>query len=235
MNQLFDITDVCRMLGTTSRTLRFYEQKGLIKSTIGPFSSRRQYSNAQIQKVKNVLVLRSLGLPIRKIQELQKGDKDLVSAVSERRTEVLASITSKIAELNILNESLSIMESGKSIYESQTQQHIVIKPDTVYKEIARICTDSIIAGKYEKCHNYFNEKLKTYLPLSSFERVCSDTIKPLGKHVMIDKTETDNSFSNIIYVYLRYEKLGLYVKYVFNNGQISGIWLNYFLKEGERK
>ena len=27
---LYDITEVCKKLGTTSRTLRFYEEKGLL-------------------------------------------------------------------------------------------------------------------------------------------------------------------------------------------------------------
>ena len=31
--QMYDITAVCKMLGTTSRTLRFYEEKGIIQST----------------------------------------------------------------------------------------------------------------------------------------------------------------------------------------------------------
>ena len=33
---LYDITEVCGMMGTTSRTLRFYEEKGIIKSTSSP-------------------------------------------------------------------------------------------------------------------------------------------------------------------------------------------------------
>ncbi len=34
MKQLYDITEVCAMLGTTSRTLRYYEDQGLITSTL---------------------------------------------------------------------------------------------------------------------------------------------------------------------------------------------------------
>ena len=39
--QIYDITEVCKMLGTTSRTLRFYEEKGIIQSTTVGTSSRR--------------------------------------------------------------------------------------------------------------------------------------------------------------------------------------------------
>ena len=45
---LFDITAVCKMLGITSRTLRFYEEKGIITSTTIGLSSRRQYTEEQV-------------------------------------------------------------------------------------------------------------------------------------------------------------------------------------------
>ncbi|MBR4033904.1 MAG: MerR family transcriptional regulator, partial [Clostridia bacterium] len=61
---LYDITEVCKMLGTTSRTLRFYEEKGIIQSTTLGTSARRQYSEEQLSLIKNVLVLRTLGLSV---------------------------------------------------------------------------------------------------------------------------------------------------------------------------
>ena len=62
--QLYDIAKVCQMLGTTSRTLRFYQEKGIIQSTSTPFSNRRQYTMAQIEKIRNVMALRALGLSV---------------------------------------------------------------------------------------------------------------------------------------------------------------------------
>ena len=44
----YDITQVCRILGTTSRTLRFYEEKGIITSTTNGLSSRRQYTESNM-------------------------------------------------------------------------------------------------------------------------------------------------------------------------------------------
>ena len=45
---LWDISEVCNMLGTTSRTLRFYEEKGLIQSTTEGLSHRRRYTEQQL-------------------------------------------------------------------------------------------------------------------------------------------------------------------------------------------
>ena len=86
--QMYDITEVCKMLGTTSRTLRFYEEKGIIQSTTHGTSSRRQYTEEQISHIKNVLVLRTLGLSVKAVAELQTKGADLKDAVLSKRAEI---------------------------------------------------------------------------------------------------------------------------------------------------
>ncbi len=56
MDELWDITALCRTLGTTSRTLRYYESEGLIESTTDGTSRRRRYTPAQAEKIKQVMV-----------------------------------------------------------------------------------------------------------------------------------------------------------------------------------
>ena len=85
---LFDITEVCRMLGTTSRTLRFYEEKGIIQSTTVGISSRRQYTAEQLTNIKSVFVLRTLGLSVKTISELQAEKSELKSAVSSKKADI---------------------------------------------------------------------------------------------------------------------------------------------------
>ena len=46
-NTLYSIKDVCKMLGTTSRTLRFYEGKEIISSCRDAFSSLRYYNERE--------------------------------------------------------------------------------------------------------------------------------------------------------------------------------------------
>ena len=43
---LYDIADVCQKLNITSRTLRFYEEKGLIQSSRSDDSNRRKYTES---------------------------------------------------------------------------------------------------------------------------------------------------------------------------------------------
>ncbi len=70
METTYDITEVCTRLGTTSRPLRYYEEQGLIESTTDYPSRRRRYTEAQVDAIRQVLALRTLGLSVAAIREL---------------------------------------------------------------------------------------------------------------------------------------------------------------------
>ena len=214
------------MLSTTSRTLRFYEEKGIIQSTTVGISSRRQYTEEQISNIKNVLILRALGLSVKSISELQTNGTDLRDAVLSKRAEIYASIDSRIREINLLNEALSVIESGKDIFTEDWQLSSVTNAEE--KEIARICTDAILNGDNDTLYKYLSHRMTEYMPRSVFLAVRKDTLSPLGKFVSIDKTVADGMFSNKLYCYVRFSKLGLKITYVFHGGKIDGLWLGYY-------
>ena len=224
--QMYDITEVCKMLGTTSRTLRFYEEKGIIQSTTVGTSSRRQYTEEQISHIKNVLVLRTLGLSVKAIAELQTKGTDLKDAVLSKRAEIYASIDSRIREINLLNEALSALESGKDIFAEDWQLSSAMNAEE--KEIARICTDAILSGDTNTLYEYLSSRLAEYMPRDVYLVVRKDTLAPLGNFVSIDKTVADDRFSNKLYCFVRYSKLGLKITYVFHGGKIDGLWLGYY-------
>ena len=58
--------------------------------------------------------------------------------------------------------------------------------------------------------------------------VRKDTFAPLGDFVSIDKTVADDMFSNKLYCFIKYSKLGLKITYVFHGGKIDGFWLGYY-------
>ena len=223
---LYDITEVCKMLGITSRTLRFYEEKGIIQSTTVGTSLRRQYTEEQISNIKNVLVLRTLGLSVKAIAELQTKGTDLKDAVLSKRAEIYAFIDSRIGEINLLNEALSALESGKNIF-SEEWQHSPA-PNAEKKEIARICTNAILSGDINTLYEYLSPRLAEYMPRDVYLVVRKDTLTPLGDYISIDRTVADDRFSNKLYYFVRYSKLGLKITYVFHVGKIDGLWLGYY-------
>ena len=228
MNQkfLYDITEVCKMLGTTSRTLRFYEEKGIIQSTTVGASSRRQYTEEELSLVKNVLVLRTLGLSVKAIAELQNSRTNLKEAVLSKRAEIYASIESRVREINLLNEALSALESGKNIFNEDWQLSSAMNAEE--KEIARLCTDAILNGDDNVLYEHLSPRLAQYMPKDVYCVVRKDTLAPLGDFVTIEKTVADDRFSNKLYCFVRYTKLGLKITYVFHGGKIDGFWLGYY-------
>ena len=223
---LYDITEVCKMLGITSRTLRFYEEKGIIQSTTLGTSLRRQYSDEQISNIKNVLVLRTLGLSVKAIAELQTKGTDLKDAVLSKRAEIYASIDSRIREINLLNEALSAIECGKDIFADDWQLSSAMNAEE--KEIARICTNAILNGDTDTLYEYLSPRLAEYMPRDVYRVVHKDTLAPLGTFVSIDKTVADDRFSNKLYCFVRFSKLGLKITYVFHGEKIEGLWLGYY-------
>ena len=224
--QMYDITEVCRMLGTTSRTLRFYEEKGIIQSTTVGTSSRRQYTEEQLSLIKNVLVLRTLGLSVKAIAELQNSETDLKEAVLSKRAEIYASIESRVREINLLNEALSALESGKNIFSEDWQLSSAMNAEE--KEIARLCTYAILNGDNNVLYEHLSPRLTQYMPTDVYCVVRKDTLAPLGDFVSIEKTVADDRFSNKLYCFVRYTKLGLKITYVFHGGKIDGLWLGYY-------
>lgn len=80
MMELVKITELTNQLGITSRTLRYYEQMGLIQSVRLPFEKYRYYDSENIERVKQILVLRKMQIPIRDIQRIYE-TKDLMVLV----------------------------------------------------------------------------------------------------------------------------------------------------------
>jgi DNA-binding transcriptional MerR regulator len=107
--QDWSIQDIARLAGTTSRTLRHYDDVGLVKpSRIGD-NGYRYYDAAALVKLQRVLLLRELGLGIPAIGEVLAGQRDDTVALRthldwlaherERLARQMASVERTITEL----------------------------------------------------------------------------------------------------------------------------------------
>ena len=225
-DNLYDINVVCNLLGTTSRTLRFYEEKQIIASAERTDSSRRQYTSSQIEQIRNVLVLRSLGLSVKEIRSLQKKDGNLRSAIELNRAKIYACIAEKVKTLHLLNEALALLENGRDVFERNDERSIV--PDKEREKMVQICTGAIVDDDADTLYLFLSDKLRAYMPKEVYKKIREDTLNPLGAFIGVDRMETVANFPNIIVQYVRYEKLGLMIKYVFCNEKISGLWFHYY-------
>lgn len=223
---IYDIADVCQKLNITSRTLRFYEEKGIIDSTKDGFSNRRKYTKQQIDNISKVVTLRALGLSIKAIQELKNNGVNLKDEIISRRAEVYARIDKHIREIDRLNEALALIDSGNNLFEAKSEE--ILSVSDVELNTVNVCSDAIARGDTDTLYEYLSDKLKEYMPKDVFCTIRNDTLKPLGDFVCFGEAEPDPIHTNKVYKYVKYSKLGLKITFIFYGKKIDGMWLSYY-------
>ncbi|HYX45201.1 MAG TPA: MerR family transcriptional regulator [Sphingomicrobium sp.] len=101
MDQPLDIRDVARRTGLTSRALRFYEARGLIRP-LRTYSGRRLYGRGELERIQQILALKRAGLSLAQIGKLTAhGSIDLASLVE--------------AQLKLIEERKAELDQAKSL------------------------------------------------------------------------------------------------------------------------
>ena len=225
-NGIYDISEVCDMLKITSRTLRYYEEKGIIQSTVMGTTSRRHYTEEQIKHIRNVLVLRTLGLSINTIAELQAQNADLRDAVLSKRAEIYSFIEKRVHQINILNEALIAIESGEDIFSKDWYGSPTANKKDMQAE--GICTKAIVDGDTETLYEYLSPRMQKFMPRDVYKAARDETLERLGEFVGFEKMTVDKNHPNKIYQFVKYKTLGLKITFVFHSGMIDGLWFNYY-------
>jgi DNA-binding transcriptional MerR regulator len=78
----WSIQDVARMAGTTSRTLRHYDDIGLLKPSRVGTNGYRYYDGGALVQLQRILLLRALGLGLPTIAEVFQHETDAVKALT---------------------------------------------------------------------------------------------------------------------------------------------------------
>ena len=68
--QTVQIGDLAKMLGVTTRTIRYYEEIGLMGKTERVGGMTRTYNQSDILRLKFILKLKELGISLKEMQEL---------------------------------------------------------------------------------------------------------------------------------------------------------------------
>ena len=103
MNELTKITDVSQKYALTARTLRYYEDIGLLTSTRAEGYAHRMYDETAITRIKQIVILRKLNISI----------KDIKHIFDAPNTDVVLDVLGKKAE-NI-DDEVALLHELKSI------------------------------------------------------------------------------------------------------------------------
>ncbi len=228
MEHLYDITEVCTRLGTTSRTLRYYETEGLIESTTVYPSRRRRYTEEQVATIKKVLALRTLGLSVAAIRDLERGQTSLSDALLAHRADMIRLIVEKQREINLLEEVLHDIQDGGHVHD---QTDVTIACTDRQETIAAACTDAILREDFDVLPPYYSADMKILFPAEALAHSWKLTVAPVGEFVEKLPLFRDAHIPNAILVPLRYERMTVRLKYVFHGEEICGFWSDYVSNE----
>ena len=227
MEEMYDISEVCQILGTTSRTLRFYEEKGIISSIKQSHSQRRKYTEKQLERIKCVLILRSIGISVKEIENIFFDETSLENVVKIKRAERFALIEKCRKEIILLDEALRIMDSGKSVYSIDASEIFTV-PKEEHVIIVEKCTLDLLGGETNNMSKYFSEDMLKVRAADTVTESFKRITEPLGNFVATEKIVTEKGMAGVVRHYLKYERLGVVIKYVFCGEVIHGLWFDYY-------
>ncbi len=79
------IGDVARLTGLTARTLRHYDEIGLLHPFRIGANGYRWYGRTQLRRLQRILLLRELGLPLAEIRAILDGESDELAFLLQHR------------------------------------------------------------------------------------------------------------------------------------------------------
>ncbi|MEA4889022.1 MAG: MerR family transcriptional regulator [Clostridiaceae bacterium] len=108
---LIKITDLSNQLDITSRSLRYYEQVGLIRSVRPKFEKYRYYDTENTERLKQIIVLRKMRIPIKDIVRIYESEdmRVVVQVFVDRMNEIDDEVNALSELKRIVNDFLQTM------------------------------------------------------------------------------------------------------------------------------
>ena len=124
------INEVERLVGVSKKSIRYYEEEGLLTPARENGNGYRSYSDADVRALRTIRLLRRLGIPVDEIRRLQNGQltlsdcmqRHMIALAAQSRTltqtrEVCAQLAHSGAELDTLDvadwtQRLDTLEQG---------------------------------------------------------------------------------------------------------------------------
>ncbi|GAA1824752.1 MerR family transcriptional regulator [Nesterenkonia flava] len=115
-SQEWSIQEIARLTGTTSRTLRHYDQIGLLPPSRVGFNGYRHYNAQSLLRLQRILLLRQMGLGLPEIARALEGDSSDQAAQTQVLREHLQALCSEQQRLGrqiaSVQHTITTLEGG---------------------------------------------------------------------------------------------------------------------------
>ncbi|MFG2533195.1 MerR family transcriptional regulator [Streptomyces sp. NPDC048516] len=110
----WSIAEVARMSGVTSRTLRHYDEIGLLPPAGIGSNGHRYYEEADLLRLQQILLMRELDLGLREIQAVLDSQVDRVAVLGEHHRRLLRERDRLETLVRTVGRTLAELEEGKN-------------------------------------------------------------------------------------------------------------------------
>jgi len=131
MSRELRIGDVARLAGTTPRTIRYYEEIGLLPgSRERPAGTHRTYGEEDVERLVDLLRLKDLlGLSLEELKELVEAE----SARAELRREWHGGVEDPVRRRQILEQSLAYIARQLELVRRRREEIVKLEAELVAK------------------------------------------------------------------------------------------------------
>lgn len=220
------ITEICKMLDITSRTVRYYEQCGLIKTVRESRTAPRRLDSENTERLRKIRFLKYLGLSLEEIAVIIDNEEKAADIVLGKAAEISAEIRAMKKRITLLQDVLTVAEQGGDIYSVGLKKEQREGSDENLRIAAGI-TRLFLERRFSEIAPYCRKEMQM-LPPEYYEANWDMVLKPCGAFRSFGEQIADGSkITNI----LIYEKLSLAVNVWINGGVVTGILLNFIKNE----
>ena len=219
------IQELCRRFGVSSRTLRHWEDQGLLSSVRVGSGAIRAFDAAECERLEKILFLKRLDLPLGVIRSILTDGADVGAILREQRVYLASRAAEMRKRIALLEKVLVCIDADKDIFDSSLfRDDRTTAIDEADFSVAKLCVNSFLREDFETPHHYFGKRIASYMPPSILRYAWHEHVDPLGTFEAVEKTERKN---DSVFVVWQYEKGRAIVQFVFTEHQVSGFWLTY--------
>ncbi|OPZ22096.1 MAG: HTH-type transcriptional activator TipA [Firmicutes bacterium ADurb.BinA205] len=226
MNEYKSINEVCKMLDITSRTIRYYEELGLISTIRDSKTAPRKLDSNTIVKLKKICFLRQLGLQLDEIAQVIDDDAKAAEMMLEKTAMIEAEMAAMAERICKLEKVLAIAAEGGNIYSAASSLSENNVPEENLETAAEV-TRLLLEERYSELSPYFGNSTNSF-PDGFVEKCWKNHIKPCGRFICIEEPVIDGT---TIISRLRCEKVNIAIKMEICQKTVMRIMLQYYNKK----
>ena len=209
MSNLIKIKDVSSKYDVTARTLRYYEDMGLLHSTRSDDYAYRMYDENAVRRLEQILILRKLNISIKDIQRVFKASSsDVVLEVLGKKVQ---NIDEEVALLHELKEIvLGFIDEIEQVNFSDNSDIKLLYNKA--KEIEKRLISIDYIGKPSKINRLLEitQRLDKKIPDIMVVRI------PRFRAVTVGEQSWEDMFKNGGYMYQLWQHVHLYKNVIFD-------------------